>query len=140
MAVYGIGAYYDGEDVSKDFIQKNCACIGYDKSDASSLYEMLRRIKIGDIIYLKSYTWNNATVNIKAIGFVIGRKIENFEFPNSNDPMGFGREVLWKKVYDNSADWIRVTLPQEDLKYNVYNNTLYEEYSESVIKELLKQL
>lgn len=45
MAVYGVGAYY-GNDVSKDFISKNCFCIGYEKEDASSLYEMFRRIKI----------------------------------------------------------------------------------------------
>lgn len=30
MAVFEIGAYYD-EDVSSDFINKECACIGYDK-------------------------------------------------------------------------------------------------------------
>lgn len=50
MAVYGVGAYYD-EDVTKDFINNNCFCIGYGKSDATTLYEMLRRAKIGDIIY-----------------------------------------------------------------------------------------
>lgn len=40
MAVYGVGAYYD-EDVTKDFIDEKCFCIGYEKSDATTLYEML---------------------------------------------------------------------------------------------------
>ena len=31
MAVYGVGAYYD-EDVTKDFIDEKCFCIGYEKA------------------------------------------------------------------------------------------------------------
>jgi len=137
MAVYGIGAYYD-EDVSSDFVNKECACIGYDKTDASSLYEMLRRIKKGDIIYIKSYNFSNSTVVIKAIGYVIGRNIKEFNFPNSTDSMGFGRKILWKRVFEENEDWIRVPLADEDKKNNVYNNTLYEEYSDTVINKILE--
>jgi len=140
MSVFAIGAYYDGVDVTSDFISKKCACIGYDKTDASSLYEMLRRIKIGDIIYIKSYTFNTNTVNIKAIGFVTGRNISNFSFPNSQESMGYGREVKWKKVFIDNDEWVRIGLPQEDIKNNVYNNTLYEEYSETVISRILELL
>lgn len=136
MAVYGIGAYYDDTDVSCHFIDKECACIGYDESDASSLYEMLRRIKKGDIIYLKSYSIKGSVVVIKAIGYVIGRDIEKFYFPN-NTRMGLGRKVLWKRVYESNPEWIKVALPQEDLKNNVYNNTLYEEYSDTILNKVL---
>jgi hypothetical protein len=140
MAVFGIGAYYDDEDVSSDFVNKECACIGYDKTDASSLYEMLRRIKKGDIIYIKSYNIKTKTVLIKAIGYVIGRNIEKFKFPNDKDPMGYGRKVLWKNVFEENGDWIRVPLADEDQKNNVYNNTLYEEYSDTVINKILELL
>lgn len=140
MAVYGIGAYYDDTDVSCDFITKECACIGYDKSDASSLYEMLRRMKKGDIIYLKSYSIKGSTVVIKAIGYVIGRNIEKFNFPNTKDSMGYGRKILWKRVFEENEDWIRVPLADEDKKNNVYNNTLYEEYSDTVINKILELL
>ena len=99
MAVFGIGAYFD-EDVSSDFITEECACIGYGKSEANSLYEMLRRIKKGDIIYIKSYSITGSIVLIKAIGYVIGRNIKEFYFPNSKDSMGFGRKILWKRVYE----------------------------------------
>lgn len=139
MAVFGIGAYYD-EDVSSDFIIEECACIGYDKTDASSLYEMLRRIKKGDIIYIKSYNFPNNTVIIKAIGYVIGRNIKEFKFPNSKDSMGFGRKILWKRVFEQNDEWIRVPLADEDKKNNVYNNTLYEEYSDTVINKILELL
>lgn len=140
MAVYGIGAYYD-EDVSDYFIDQNCACIVYGKSEASSLYEMLRRIKIGDIIYIKSFSIQKQTIHIKAIGFVIGRNIKEYNYSaTSNDSMGFGRKVIWKKVYSNKEDWLQVAISPEDMKNNVYNNTLYEEYSATVINKILDQL
>ena len=138
MAVFGIGAYYDDKDVSDAFVIQKCACIG--KTEASSLYEMLRRIKKGDIIYIKSYSIQKNAVVIKAIGYVIGRSIEEYYFPNTQESMGYGREVLWKRVYEENEDWIRVPLPQEDKKNNVYNNTLYEEYSDTVINKLLELL
>jgi len=121
MAVFGIGAYYDC-DVSSDFVNEECACIGYGKTEASSLYEMLRRIKKGDIIYIKSYAIKNSTVVIKAIGYVIGRDIKEFNFPNSTESMGFGRKILWKRVFEENDEWIRVPLADEDKKNNVYNS------------------
>jgi len=121
MAVFGIGAYYDC-DVSSDFVNEECACIGYGKTEASSLYEMLRRIKKGDIIYIKSYTIKNSTVVIKALGYVIGRNINEFNFPNSAESMGFGRKILWKRVFEENDEWIRVPLADEDKKNNVYNS------------------
>lgn len=33
MTVFGIGAYYDDVDVSSDFISKECACIGWGKTE-----------------------------------------------------------------------------------------------------------
>lgn len=139
MAVFGIGAYYD-KDVSSDFVNEECACIGYGKTEASSLYEMLRRIKKGDVIYIKSYDIKNKTVLIKAIGYVIGRNIKEFYFPNSKDSMGFGRKILWRKVFEENNQWIRVPLEDEDKKNNVYNNTLYEEYSDTIINKILELL
>lgn len=139
MAVWGIGAYYDC-DVSDDFINEKCACIGYEKKDASSLYEMFRRIKKGDIIYIKSFSIRNSTVIIKAIGYVTGRNIKEFNFHNTQDSMGYGREVLWKKVFKENNNWIRVPLKDTDKINNVYSNTLYEEYSDTIINKVLELL
>lgn len=140
MAVYGIGAYYDN-DVSDFFIEQKCACIGYGKSEASSLYEMLRRIKIGDIIYIKSFNIQKQAIYIKAIGFVIGRNIKEFYYSGSStDSMGFGRKILWEKVYSTKEEWLQIVISPEDMKNNVYNNTLYEEYSATVINKILTLL
>ena len=66
MAIFGIGARYE-KDVSNDFILEECACIGWTQTEAGSLYEMLRRIKKGDIIYIKSYDYKNGTVLILSL-------------------------------------------------------------------------
>lgn len=139
MAVYGAGAYYD-EDVSKDFICKECFCIGYEKEDASALYEMLRRVKIGDLVYIKSFNQGkkgeSGRLYIKAIGFVVGQNIKPFTFTNGKD-MGFGRKVKWIKDLSNRDDWIEIDLHSEDRVNNVYANTLYEEYSARIINYII---
>jgi hypothetical protein len=137
MGVYGVGAFYD-QDVTKDFLNASCFRIGYEKNDATTLYEMLRRVKLGDIVYIKSTT-SRAKNNlyIKAIGFVVGRKVENYQFANGNS-MGYGREVKWVKDY--SDDVRIIPLHDEDRVNNVYSNTMYEEYSKSIILQIIEWL
>lgn len=139
MSVYGAGAYYDC-DVAKDFLSKNCFCIGYEKEVASSLYEMLRRIKIGDMVYIKSFNQGkkgeSGRLYIKAIGFVVGQNIKPFYFPDGSD-MGFGRKVKWVKDFSDREEWIEIDLNPEDRVNNVYANTLYEEYSSRIINYLI---
>lgn len=88
MAVFGAGTYFDF-DVTKDFLEEGCFCIGYEKGDAIALFEMLRRVKIGDIVYLKSFSMGkkgeSGMVFIKAIGFVVGQNIKSFTFNNGNN-------------------------------------------------------
>lgn len=134
MAVYGAGAYYD-EDVTKDFIDGECFCIGYDKSDATTLYEMLRRAKIGDIVYIKSFSpKSREKITIKAIGFIVGTSIKEFYFQNGKS-MGYGRNVKWVKNFSDC--WEEIKLTQNDSVNNVYSNTMYEEYSSRIIKKIL---
>jgi hypothetical protein len=49
MAIFGIGATYE-EDVSPEFINKGVACVGWNEKKAQPLHNLLRHIKIGDII------------------------------------------------------------------------------------------
>lgn len=137
MAVYGVGAYF-GYDVSKEFIKNNCVCIGHAEQDAPSLYELLRRAKIGDIIYIKSYTpRKNNQLCIKAIGYIIGANFNKYNMANSND--GFlGRSVRWVKDFTNNP--LDLELKKEDRINNVYCNTIYEEYSSELIYKILDLL
>ena len=142
MSVFGAGAYYN-VDVTEDFLEQECFCIGYEKADASSLYEMLRRVKIGDIVYLKSFNMGkkggSGKIFIKAIGFVVGQGIKSFNFGDGNE-MGYGRKVKWVKDFSSREDWYEIELNSEERVNNVYANTLYEEYSARIVKTLINLL
>lgn len=142
MAVFGAGAYYN-VDVTKDFLEQECFCIGYEKKDASALYEMLRRVKIGDIVYLKSFNMGKkgeaGKIFIKAVGFVIGQNIKPMTFSNGSD-MGYGRKVKWVKDFSDREDWFELELNAEERINNVYSNTLYEEYSARIIRYVIDLL
>lgn len=129
MAIYGIGAKIDEIDVFGDFINKSIACIGYEKADASSIYEMFRRIKIGDIIYIKSFAFRK--LNIKAIGFVTGVTIKEYE------NLGYGRQAKWLYDMTKRENWMELELTDAEYKNNVYNNSLYEEYSRRIINKII---
>ena len=148
MAVFGAGAFYydddnSGVDVTKDFLEQECFCIGYEKKEASALYEMLRRVKIGDIVYLKSFKvgkkGESGTIFIKAIGFVIGQNIKSFTFSDGSN-MGYGRGVKWIKDFSDREDWFELELNPEERVNNVYSNTMYEEYSARVITTVIDLL
>lgn len=49
--------------------------------------------------------------------------------------MGYGRAARWIK--DFSDCWKEIELTKNDSVNNVYSNTMYEEYSSRIIKEIL---
>ncbi len=58
MAVWGIGAYHKNSsptDKTVQFLNDECAYIGWDETEASALYRMFDSIKAGDLIYIKSF-------------------------------------------------------------------------------------
>lgn len=54
MAIFGLGAYYQ-EDVTNEFVSNDIACVGWDRADAPALHKTMAHIKVGDVIYIKSY-------------------------------------------------------------------------------------
>src|SRR3972149_4597254 len=70
MAIYGIGAYYD-KDVSGDFIANNVAGPGWSYNDAPELHQFINSIKVGDIVYIKSFSPASSDIVVKGIGVVI---------------------------------------------------------------------
>src|SRR5579863_5022211 len=70
MAMYGLGANYDGSrDVSRDFIENDVACIGWSYEEAPSLHHIMQSFQVGDIVYLKAHPPNIGLI-VKAIGLV----------------------------------------------------------------------
>lgn len=128
MAIYGIGAYYDGEtDVSGDFIEQRVACVGWTQDEAPTLHNILRCVKIGDIMYIKSAPIGQG-LYIKAVGIVTDNTVRYEED-------GLGARV--------SMNWIWTGMDHfgvVDDKYNVRNITLYEEFSREVQSRVLELL
>lgn len=67
MAIYGIGAYYDGDDVSDDFISDNIIGTGWSIVDAPELHEYFSTLKVGDIVYIKAAAFGAPDITIKGM-------------------------------------------------------------------------
>ena len=82
MTVWGIGAYNKEKKVSRlqEFLDNNCACIGWTEEQAPILYEVLKAVKKDDYIYIKSYYFPKKRLTIKAVGKVKDSKITKKNF------------------------------------------------------------
>lgn len=118
MAIFGIGATYGKKDVSQDFIENNVACVGWSINDAPALHEILRCLKVGDIIYIKTAPIGKGII-VKAVGIVTDTTLKQIE------DLGTGVSVRW--IWNGSEKIGNI----KD-KYNVRYNTLYEEYNKEV--------
>ena len=136
MAVYGIGAYYKGRgDVSRESIDNGFCGFGYTEEEQPALYELMRQVSLGDIVYIKAKTPQMQNeIAIKAIGYVVGKELE--EDQSGND-LGFGKKVIWKKKYPSP---LRIRLDENNCMVNTYANTLYREYSPKMIQSVMELL
>lgn len=128
MAIYAVGANHDGEDVSDDFISNNIAGPGWSNIDAPELHQFLRSLKVGDIVYIKSFSPSSPDIIVKAIGIITDDEVVT----NSN-VVAAGRNIKWIV-----KDSFRISKPIE--KYNVRLNTMYEEFHPTVQSEILTKL
>ena len=124
MAIYGIGTFYN-TDVSREFISKNKACIGWNYENAPSLHKVLKYIKIGDLMYIKSHPPNEGLI-IKAVGIVVDDKM-------SEKDLGTCIEVDW--VWQGYE-----VLGRVGDRYNVRNTTIYEEMNPDIQQKVIDLL
>lgn len=127
MAIYAVGANYDGDDVSGDFIANNIAGPGWSITDAPELHQFIRSLKVGDIVYIKSYSPNSTDILVKAVGVITDDQVI------ANNLVSAGRNIKW--VVKNT---FRIPKPKE--KNNVRLNTMYEEFHPLVQSEILAKL
>ena len=130
MAVYGIGATYEGtEDQSENFLRNSVACIGWRPSDAPAAHAQMKKVKQGDIFFIKSFA-PTAGLHVKAVGIVT-----DADFRKITDALGYGVGVRWRR-------------PAITIKYGPVNDhsdymrrgTLYEEFKPDVIKQVVDVL
>ena len=132
MAIYGIGAFYDGStDVSQDFIANGLAGVGWPRNEAPELHRFIASLKVGDIIYIKAAPLSNSDIRVRAIGFVEDNDLLDREA--SNGLVEAGRRVRWRVT-----DEFRISKPHE--RNNVRTNTLYEEHHPEVQAQIMQRL
>ena len=51
MAIFGMGAQYDGEDIFDMFFSQSCACVGHSEKAAPPAHAILRQLRAGDYLY-----------------------------------------------------------------------------------------
>lgn len=128
MAIYAVGANYDGDDVSDDFIANNIAGPGWSITDAPELHQFVRSLKVGDIVYIKSYSPSSPDIIVKGIGVITDDQVVT-----NNPVVAAGRNIKWVV-----KDSFRISKPNE--KYNVRLNTMYEEFHPAVQSQILAKL
>lgn len=134
MAVYGIGATFEKKDVFDSFIKDKVAFLSWTDKDGPELHKLFRRVKIGDILYIKSYNPTTGLI-IKAICIVKDNTIN--EANNNSISVGW----IWtgKKDAEKHEDQFIVLEPNMD-KYNVRNIAIYEEFNEVVLAKVLDKI
>lgn len=129
MAIFGIGANFDNQDVSDVFISYSFIGIGWGIESAPDLHEFIKSLKVGDIIYIKSFSPTN--FKVKGIGLIVDSEILNEETSDGN--LTIGRNVLWccKEKFE---------LQKPNGKNNVRNNSIYEEFDPKVQSVILEKI
>jgi hypothetical protein len=130
MAIYGFGAMFGGDtDVSGEFLRQGMACVGWSEQDAPPLFDILRNISNGDLVFIKSFN-PQVGLTIKAVGVVTDRTIR--QYPVQGQPRQ-GVSVCW--VWQGSDPVGKI-----DDKYPVRSLTLFEEHTPSVQSRVIRHL
>lgn len=119
MAIYGIDACHDGHDSTGKFLERNIACIGWSEEEAPALHDILRGVKVGDILYIKSFDPASG-LKIKGVGLVVDDTPQDF-----GGELGSGIRVKWICSPDHELGKVRD-------KYSPYGNAIYEEMNPRV--------
>jgi len=129
MAIYGVGAYYDEEDVSDQFIEDHLIGTGWSIDEAPELHEYFSTLKVGDIVYIKA-AFAGADITVKGIGVITDNAILNL---TDHELTQIGRNVRWLHT-----ERFIISRPAE--RNNVRANTVYEEFHPLVQAEIIRRL
>ena len=127
MAIFGFGAFFNHkEDVSEQFIDGNCACVGWSEEEAPPAHNILRLVRTGDIVFIKAFIPRGGSIMIKAVGIVTEGKVRNYS-------LGDGVPVKW--VWTGKE-----CIGKLDDKWPVRGVTIYEEHHPVVQEKIIELL
>ena len=95
MAIFGIGASYGDTDMAQNFINDGVVGVGWDEIDAPEIEQFLSTLKVGDIVYIKSYPPSSKDFVIKGIGVVEKSKLEDDNSRFLESSFSSARHVRW---------------------------------------------
>lgn len=126
MAIFGIGSHYEEVDVMNLFISGSVACVGWSEKEAPPANAILRHLRTGDIIFIKSFTPQGG-LTIKAVGVITDGKVRNVP------RLGQGVSVNWVWQGFHRIGKLRD-------KWPVRSVTIYEEYHPMVQNKVIELL
>lgn len=130
MAIFGAGSYWDSDKTS-DFVANNVVVIGWNYKDAPGLHQLLRLLKVGDIVYLKSSPPGKKQLIIKAVGIILDDKIleERDLILTTGGSLGRNVGYIWQG---------NENIPLEDDKEPLKGFTIYEEHHLGIQTKILE--
>ncbi len=131
MAVWGIGANWNKQDISEKFIAYKTAAIGWDVEQNSTYHELIEKVRLGDLIFIKARFMMNVPLRIKGIGLVVDTKLCKENGYHGKD----GIKVHWiKDLTDSPVD---LSISPSSTKSV---QTFYREDNPEVIREIINLL
>ncbi|MCY4613882.1 MAG: hypothetical protein OXB94_09710 [Nitrospira sp.] len=131
MAIFGIGAFYK-KDASQAFIEANLVGIGHSVEEAPELHQFMRALKVGDVVYIKSFSPKSPEIFIRGIGVITDdEEVRDREIRDGR--VSCGRNVKWVVTQE-----FRIPKPLGE-KNNVRNNSIYEEFQHEVQRLILEK-
>lgn len=141
MAIYGIGYMWDKEEKLTDFLTNEYVQIGHELIDAQDAYNLLQNIKVGDIVYLKSFSHKvPGKIYVQGIGIVYEDIMRN-SFFTGNNIQNCINSIGNIKVKWISKKLLQIKYPYECGKLtNFRSATIYEELLFSVQTEIINEI
>ncbi|WP_040195621.1 hypothetical protein [Candidatus Soleaferrea massiliensis] len=133
MRIWGIGATWGDKPMLDEFGKKHAVAIGWEEEEAPGLYAMMNQVQIGDIIYVKSFVIKGKVLHIKAVGTVTSTAYSQPPLLGENKK---AINVKWLEKPESFKEILH-PLSEEEMRYNVYNNTFYEELNPDIIEIIM---
>ena len=137
MAIWGVGAKFGGWDNKLDsFINESFWCTGFTQQEKPEVYEMIKNIQIGDIVYVKSLPIKSNIMNVRAVG-IVTESFKNFNSHKGFESCGNEIGIKWL-IAESNQPLLKEKIT--DKYINERKTTIFKEYNKDIIKMVINLL